>query len=74
MRYAIALLFIAGCTFAPEKQYGWVNSAGSNNDQLQRDFGQCETQALSVTGVSTQRGVSIFGACMRGKGWTLVER
>jgi hypothetical protein len=74
MRAIFVLLLVAGCASTPPKQYQWVSSTGADRAQHERDFGQCEAQALSVTGVSTERGFHIFAACMRGKGWTLVER
>lgn len=74
---AIACLFVlllfGGCATQPQKQYQWVHSGGAAREQLQADHGQCEAQALSAT-KEIQRGVAIFGACMRGKGWNLIER
>lgn len=74
MRPAIVLVAVlAGC--APPKQYQWLSDSGASRAQFERDFGQCEAYAVANSpSYATQRGVEIFGACMRGKGWSLVER
>lgn len=75
IRYLHVLLF-AGCAAQPLTQYQWVKiGGGGTHDELQMASGQCEAQALqSHPGISVERGVQVFGACMRGKGWVLVER
>lgn len=45
----------------------WSRADGTDDD-LYRDRGQCQAQALSATN-SVIRQADIFEACMRGKGW-----
>ena len=75
MRYLFVLL-LASCATQPPKQYQWVKlTGGGSQEEFQMAQGQCEAQALqSHPGISVERGVQIYGACMRGKGWVLVER
>ncbi len=70
---ACALVLLSACEATPSRQYHWVKD-GSTREQLTTEASQCEERALSVTGVSTQRGIEIYGACMRGKNWRYVER
>lgn len=75
-RYLVVLL-LAGCATQPQAQYRWAKLDGTQATQqeFERASGQCEAQALqSHPGHSIERGVQIFGACMRGMGWVLVER
>jgi len=71
MRYLLLAALVVGC--APQPQYRWVHSSGANQAQFEMDHGFCEAQALSAT-KEIERGVAIFGACMRSKGWHLIER
>lgn len=71
MRYFV-LLLLAGCASEGETQYRWAKP-GSDRQAYEMESSQCEQAALTAT-KEVERGVSIFGACMRGKGWTLVER
>ena len=70
MRYIAACLVLASCS-STQPQYRW---AGANPATFDRDFASCEQAALSVPLVNNERGVAIFGACMRSKGWHLVQQ
>lgn len=71
MRYLFVLL--AGCAAqAPQPQYAWVRPGGTV-EQREADRGYCEAQAVSATR-DIERIVLIIGSCMRGRGWTLIER
>lgn len=71
MRICLLVLLLAGCATQPAPQYRW---AGGNPATFDRDAAVCEGQALSVPFVTTERGVAIYGACMRSRGWYLVDR
>ena len=75
MRYLFVLL-LASCATQPPKQYQWVKiNGGGTQEEFLMAQGACEAQALqSHPGISVERGVQIYGACMRSKGWVLVER
>ena len=75
MRY-VFLLLLASCATQPPKQFQWVKiSGGGTQEEFLMAQGACEAQALqSHPGISVERGVQIYGACMRSKGWVLVER
>ena len=78
MRLLLALL-VAGCAIEPEPQYRWVKD-GSNSQQFDMEFAQCEERAISASPAGglnraqSERGMAIFGSCMRGKGWNLIPR
>jgi len=76
MRTVFACLLVAGCAAQPRPQYQWLHDSGAaDRAQLNRDSGACEAQALSThPGLPVDRGIGVFVACMRGKGWRLVER
>ena len=69
MRYFVFIL-LAGCAQQATSQYRW---AGGHPSTLDRDLATCEQQTLSVPFISNERGVAIFGACMRARGWHLVQ-
>lgn len=72
MRSVLFVLIVAGCAAQPQQRYRWVHASGDGD--FEAAFGQCEAQALSShPAIPQQRGVAIFGACMRGKGWHLVR-
>jgi hypothetical protein len=71
MRICLLVLLLAGCASQPSTQYRWV---GGNPATFDQDAAACEAQALSVPFVTNERGVAIYGACMRSRGWNLVER
>lgn len=73
MRVLIVLL-LAGCAARPAVEYRWVADRPTNRAEFERDFGQCEAQALAHPGTPMQRGMEIFAACMRGKGWSYVQQ
>jgi hypothetical protein len=67
------VLLLAGCATRPAVQYQWVHATGAAS--FDQDFGQCEAQALGTHPLMPQeQAVALFGACMRGKGWRLVQR
>ena len=75
MRYLPLLLLLGACASPPQRQYVWLHDSGGSRMQYERDYGACEAQALSSHPYgSVERGVSLFGACMRSRGWRLVER
>ncbi len=70
MRYVLVLL-LAGC--AAPQQYRWVHDRGADRAQLNRDYAQCEAQALGQHPLMpVQQGLHIFAACLRGRGWSMV--
>jgi hypothetical protein len=76
MRYLFVLLLITGCATQPAPQYRWVHDSGAGTQaSLDRDFGQCEAQALGAHPLTpTDRGLQIFMGCMAGRGWRMVAR
>lgn len=64
---------LAGCASQPEQQYAWAKKDGTQQD-FQMSAGQCEAHALSILGATNVRGLEIYLACMRGKGWNYVQR
>ena len=84
----LLFLLLAGCASlapshapksgpAPQTQlpYRWENTLGPNTrEQLDLDSAQCERSALDATAARNERGRQIFGLCMRGRGWRLVDR
>lgn len=63
---ALLCLPLVACASDPAPR--WV---GSGN--LAVDQGQCQAQAFSVPGASALQIGLVFNACMRGKGWTLIQ-
>lgn len=61
MRYAAALLLLAGCASAP-----W-QKPGAAEPEFRVDSGQCMAQAYSAP--AGQPKQLIYNACMQGKGW-----
>ena len=47
MRYLIVLALLTGCAAQPQQQYKWTHDHGAGSAQLDRDYAQCESQALS---------------------------
>jgi hypothetical protein len=72
MRALLLLLLLAGCAAEPEQSYQWIRPAATI-EELEADRGYCEAQAVSATR-DIERIAIIIGGCMRGRGWTLVER
>lgn len=74
LRFSLMAL-LAGCAAQPQQQYGWRHDSGARDQaMLNRDEGSCRAQALAHPGMSIEQGMHIFGACMAGKGWSLVPR
>ena len=80
---ALTVCFLAACAMPqPQKQMKWQHDSGAGQAQYNRDQGQCEGQAYSVTGRSAsrcvgecaERGLRIYLACMQSNGWRLVEQ
>lgn len=75
MRPAIIVLVAVLTACAPPKQYQWLSDSGAGQAQRDRDFGECAAYAMAASPTyAAQRTAAIFAACMRGKGWSLVER
>jgi hypothetical protein len=59
----------------PQPQSRWQNTLGSGTPlQFDRDAAECEQLALNAADARVGRGQQIFGPCMRGRGWRLVDR
>jgi hypothetical protein len=70
MRYlpVLILLLSAGC--AGQKLW---EKPGASAREFEMEKGQCEAQAYSVPGMHYMQVGAVFNACMRGKGWYLVD-
>lgn len=68
----VVVLVLAGCAGEPQQTYQWVRPNASFED-LEADRGYCEAQAVAATR-DIERIALIIGGCMRGRGWTLVDR
>lgn len=75
MRYCtlLVLLGLFGC--AEEGGYSY-EKAGASAGTYDMEANQCRERALSapIRESERERGIAIFDACMRGKGWVLVPR
>ncbi len=76
MRYLGGLGFaflVGGC--ADEAGYRYYRS-GASQAAYEVESSQCEARVLAspIREDQQARGVALFDACMRGKGWTLVPR
>ena len=89
MRYPVvvlAVVLLVGCAAPaqapapqpqsqPQPQYRWQNTMSSGTPlQFDRDAAECEQLALNAEDARVARGQQIFGPCMRGRGWRLVDR
>lgn len=70
MRYLAVLLLLVGCA---KKESFW-EKPGASSMEFEMDKGQCQAQAFGTPGMYTMQVAMVFNACMRGKGWYLVER
>jgi hypothetical protein len=70
MRYLICLFVLAGC--ATTERY-W-EKPGASSSEFDMDRAQCQAQALSTAGMYMMQMALVLNACMRGKGWYIVER
>ena len=73
MRYLIVLTALAGCAAPSALVWQRVDAASPTPQWLYMDKGQCESMAVAAT-ANENRQVEVFAACMRGKGWRLVQR
>ncbi len=67
----LLVCILAGC--ATQTEFIWVKPGSSSND-LSIDHGQCSAQAFSVPNAPLMQVAIVQNQCMRGKGWSLVER
>lgn len=75
MRWLMVLTMLSGCAAQPRQQIQWVHDQGAGRAQLDRDYAQCESHALSQHPLMpVQQGMHIFASCMRGRGWYTVAR
>lgn len=70
---AVAVLALAGCASSsgPNNKVWDKPSAGPNDFGM--DQGQCQAQATQIPGGAALQMALVFNACMRGKGWQLVD-
>lgn len=66
-------LLIAGCATQQPSPYRW-EKAGATRDDYVRESSQCEERALGITSNDRERVMSVWAACLSGKGWRLVDR
>ena len=68
MRYVL-ILFLAGCA----TQKVWDRPGASSTD-FEMDRGYCQAQAFGSPGMYTMQVAIVFNACMRSRGWVLVDQ
>jgi hypothetical protein len=75
----LLVLLIAGCASQPtppappEPEWVW-QKAGASTQDFSVDRGQCQAQALSVSGLNYFQIAGVFIDCMNGKGWQHVPK
>ena len=70
MRYVLILL-LAGC--ASNTKF-W-DKPGASSMEFEMDRGSCQAQGFSAPmGPMSMQSAMIFNACMRSRGWQLVEQ
>lgn len=72
MRY-LCVLVLTACAAPAHLAWERVDAASPTPQWLYMDKGQCESMAVAAT-ANENRQVEVFVACMRGKGWRLVQR
>jgi hypothetical protein len=69
MRTILFVLLLSGC--ATERYW---EKPGASSSEFEMDRAQCQAQALSTAGMYMMQMALVLNACMRGKGWYIVER
>ena len=70
---SILLLLLSGCATGSKTHDVWVKQ-GATQEDLDKDMGQCQTQALSTPGINWDKLGKSINSCMRDKGWHSEKR